>query len=95
MSLKNFIAYLQQILSMIDPKDAYSVALGKSALSATIELAKASEKIDGLTYRSMIIAEEEFNNLVLNAKDYVGKPGKYEENEKRRRRLMMTIVPSC
>lgn len=95
MSLNNFISYLQQLLSMIDPKDSYSVALAKGALSSTIALAIASEKIDGQTHRAMIIAQNQFDYLAENAKDYKGKPGKYDENEKRRRRLLMAISPSC
>ena len=95
MSLNNFISYLQQILSMVNPKDKYSVALGKSALSATIALAMASEKIDYQTERAMMLAEHQYDQLVENAKDFAGKPGKFEENEKRRRRLLMAISPGC
>ncbi len=95
MSLNNFISYLQQILSMIDPKDKYSVALGKSALNATIALALASGKVDGLTHRAMMLAEGEYKYLAENARDFAGKPGKFDENEKRRRRLLMVISPSC
>ena len=95
MSLNSFIAYLQQLLTMVNPKDKYSVALAKSALSSTIALAKASDKIDPLTARAMMAAENEFEYLVENAKDFAGKPGKFEENEKRRRRLQLTLIPSC
>ena len=95
MSLNNFISYLQQILSMIDPKDKYSVALGKNALSATIALAMASGKVDAKTEHVMKIAEHQYLYLAENAKDFTGKPGKFEENEKRRRRLLMAISPIC
>lgn len=95
MSLYNFISYLQQILSMIDPKDRYSVALGKNALSATIALAMASGKVDALTEHAMMRAEGQYFWLAENAKDFSGKPGKFEENERRRRRLLMTLSPGC
>lgn len=95
MSLNNFISYLQQILSMIDPNDPYSVALGKTALSATIRLAEVSEKAGPQTIRAMRIAENQFQYLAENAKDFAGKPGHYEENERRRHRLLMTVSPSC
>ena len=95
MSLNNFISYLQQILSMIDPKDYYSVALGKTALSATIALAMASGKVDALTEHAMMRAEGQYFCLAENAKDFSGKPGKFEENERRRRRLLMTLSPGC
>lgn len=95
MSLDNFISYLQQILSMINPKDKYSVALGKSALSTTIALAISSEKVDPLTHRTMMRAEDQFEFLAQSAKDFAGKPGDFDGNEKRRRRLLMSITPSC
>lgn len=95
MSLNNFISYLQQILSMIDPEDKYSVALGKNALSVTIALAVASGKVDAKTEQVMRIAEHQYRYLAENAKDFSGKPGKFEENEKRRRRLLTVISPGC
>ena len=95
MSLNNFLSYLQQILSMIDPKNKYSVELGKSALSATIALAVASEKIEGQTERIMRAANTMFEYLAENAKDFAGKPGRYDENERRRQRLLMTLSPRC
>ena len=52
MSLNIFISYLQQLLSMINPNNKYSVAMGKNALSATIALAIISDKIDGKTHRA-------------------------------------------
>ena len=95
MSLKNFIAYLQQLLSMIDPEDKYSIALAKNALAATIALAKASGKADPITLRTMTRAEDDFNYLVRNAKDFAGVPGKYLENEQKRHRLEMALTPHC
>ena len=42
MSYDNFLSYLQQLLSMVNPKDKYSIALAKTALQSTIMLAQAS-----------------------------------------------------
>ena len=95
MSINNFLSYLQQILTMINPKDKYSVALGKSALSATIALAIASGKIDMETRRAMMIAENRFEYLAGNAEDFAGKPGDLVMNRKRRRRLLMVLTPGC
>ncbi len=95
MSLNNFISYLQQILTMVDPKDKYSIALAKSALMSTIALAEASGKVDFQTQRAMRLAEMKFEQLVENAADYAGKPGKYEENERKRNRLKMSIACTC
>ncbi len=95
MSLNNFLSYLQQLLSMIDPKNEYSVALAKGALSSTVALAIASGKIDGQTERVMRAANTMFEYLAENTKDYAGKPGKYDENERRIHRLLMSLSPSC
>ena len=95
MSIDNFISYLQQLLSMIDPKDKYSLALAKSALTSTVNLAIASGRIDAQTHRAMVTAVNIFDFLAENAADFAGKPGKYLENEKRRHRLLMSISPSC
>ncbi len=95
MTLSNFLSYLQQLLSMVDPRDKYSIALAKNALTATTSLAMASVKADAQTFRAMHAAEREFDYLVENARDFIGKPGDYNENEKRRRRLLMVISPSC
>ncbi len=95
MSLNNFLSYLQQLLSMVDPKNRYSVELGKIALSSTVFLARTSQKLDAQTERCMITADKMFEHLAKNAQDFAGKPGKYQENEKRRRRLLMVLSPSC
>ena len=95
MSLDNFISYLQQLLTMIDKDDAYSVALGKQALLSIIALARISGKADAMTMHCMISAEHEFDYLVQNAQDFVGKPGQYLENKQRRRRLRLALLPSC
>ena len=95
MSINNFLSYLQQLLTMINPKDKYSVALGKSALSATIALAEASGKIDMETRHAMMMAKHQFEYLAENAEDFSGKPGNLVMNRKRRRRLLMVLMPGC
>jgi len=95
MSFKNFIMYLQQILTMVDPKNEYSIALAKTALSSTISLAIASGKVDAPTIRLMRGAEEKFNYLVNHTKDFAGIPGQYLQNEQKRKRLEMFLYPHC
>lgn len=63
MSMSNFLSYLQQLLSMIDPENRYSVALAQTALDATVELAMASEKASPRTIRAMMAAKNEFQYL--------------------------------
>ena len=53
MSFDNFLSYLQQLLSMVSPKNEYSIALAKTALSSTIMLARTSGKVDNLTSKAM------------------------------------------
>lgn len=95
MSSRNFILYLQQLLTMLDPKNEYSIALAKNALTTTIALAEVSGKVDPKTLRAMHTAEKQFQELALHAKDFAGKPGHFEENEQKRRRLEMFLFPYC
>lgn len=95
MSYDNFLSYLQQLLTMVESKNAYSVALAKSALSQTIALARISGKTDALTLRTMLMAERQFENLSEHRADFAGVPREYEENRIRRRRLGQVLRPGC
>ena len=95
MSMDNFLSFLQQLLTMVEPDNASSVALAKSALTSIFGLAKTSGKADAITIRSMMIAEREFEYLVGHREDYIGKPGEYQKNQVKRQRLAHMIVPSC
>ena len=95
MSLNNFIMYLQQLLTMVESKNEYSVALAKNALSATVSLAKISGKADSITLRTMNAAMARFDMLVESKKDFAGKPGDVKGNEIKRMRLQTTLFPSC
>ena len=46
MSMDNFLCFLQQILTMVEPENASSVASAKAALIAVFGLAKSSGKAD-------------------------------------------------
>ena len=95
MSLKNFIAYLQQLLTMVDPRDAESIERAKAALNATVQFAVASHKVDGRTHRAMYEAIDQFDLLVQTASSFAGRPGAYVENEQKRRRLLNALYPGC
>ena len=95
MSLNNFIAYLQQLLTMVDPQDAESIERAEAALNATVRFAVASHKVDGRTHRVMIDAIDQFDMLVRTAPSFAGKPGAYVENEQKRRRLLNALYPGC
>jgi len=95
MSLKNFLMYLQQLITMVNPKDEYSIALAQAALSATISLAVASHKVDAPTNRAMMTAQIKFTYLAKHQKEYAGIPGQYLENQQKRNRLEMFLNPHC
>jgi hypothetical protein len=95
MSEQNFLSFLQQVLTMVNPEDEASIALGKIALNAVIELALSSRKVSGPVVRMMYGAENCFDQLIKNAAHFIGKPGEYIENEQKRRRLANAIRPGC
>lgn len=95
MSFDNFLSYLQQLLSMVSPKNKYSIALAKTALSSTIMLAQASGKVDDMTSKSMYRAENLFEYLVNHADDFRGVPGDFTGNKHKRMKLAHVIQPGC
>ncbi len=95
MTFDNFLSYLQQLLTMVDPEDRSSIELAKKALSATIRLAIESGKVDSITRRFMRRVESHFDQLVANADDFAGKPGEYLENARKRSRLEMALHSHC
>ena len=95
MSLSNFIAYLQQLLTMVNPRDERTVDLAKEALQATVNLAFMSWKADPTTLRAMRHAVEKFSMLAMHANDFAGKPGHFKENEQKRRRLASVVLTHC
>ena len=95
MSFDNFMSFLQQLLTMVDPRDEYSIALGKSILESTVALAHASGKVDRITFRTMDRAIHLFDALVRHAYEYAGKPGDFQGNEQKRHKLSMILGPGC
>ena len=95
MSFNNFLSYLQQLLTMVDSDNEYSVALACNALSATINLARISGKADSVTLRTMMMAEQQFTYLAEHREEFAGVPHEYEQNERRRRRLGLMLRPGC
>ena len=51
--------------------------------------------VDAFTMRVMIGAEERLQYLIQHADDFKGKPGEYEENRHRRKRLELVCYPHC
>ena len=95
MSFDNFLSYLQQLLSMVDPKNEYSIALAKTALFNTFMLTKTSGKADAMTLHAMLRAENDFLYLAKHADDFKGVPGDYTGNKHKRMKLAHMIQPGC
>ncbi len=95
MSKNNFLSYLQQLLTMVDPLNPYSVGLVKTSLAAIIALAKGSGMADGITMRLMMGAEARLQYLIQHADEFTGRPGEYEENMHKRKRLEQVCYPHC
>lgn len=95
MSLENFLSFLQQIITMTNPKDTASVALAKNAVVSVIALARSSEKVDALTWRVMNEAEMLLEQLLRHQDDFAGKPGDYVGNKNKRHRLLNVLRPGC
>ena len=95
MSLDNFLSYLQQLLTMLDSSNPYSVELAKAALRETYVLAKLSGMADGITLRAMHEALERFDHFAETRDHFAGVRGEYQENQKKRKRLALMLVPGC
>lgn len=95
MTMDNFLSYLQQLLTMVDPGNDYSIELAKTALSTVFSLAKVSGKADVLVLRTMKSAEAQFVYLAAHKADFVGVPGEYQKNQVKRQRLAHMVIPCC
>ena len=80
---------------MTNPEDVSSKALARIALESVLAMAEKSGKADYITIRTMVIALNELDGLLMNKKDYAGKKGAYLENKTKRERLRMLLVPDC
>ena len=95
MSMENFLSFLQQLLTMVEPKNKSSVALAKTALKAVSELIQASGKGDPLVLRAIFITERNFDYFVEHKQDFAGIPGAHHTNYMKRKRLEHMINPGC
>ena len=95
MTIDNFLSFLQQLLTMVDPQNEESIRLGRDALESIVELARSSGKVEPYTLHAMFYAEHDFEVLVRHADEFIGVPGRFELNAKRRRRLRMALQPHC
>ena len=95
MSLDSFLSYLQQLITMVDPEDPYSVDLAKDALDATVEITLKSQMASQVVQDVMKEARREFQFIVKHKDSYAGVPGDLIMNGIKRRRLGTILRPGC
>ena len=95
MSTENFLSFMQQILTMVDPENPASIELGSLALRTMCSLAETSGKTSGYTSDMMIMAKRRFDSLVRHRDSFIGVPGEYAENMMKRNRLLNVLHPGC
>ncbi len=71
MTQKEFIAFLQQLLGLVDIRNDCSIALAKNALQAMVTLALDTRKIDKTTETMMKSAVDDFDNLLKNRDEFI------------------------
>lgn len=72
MTQKEFIAYLQQLLTLVKPGDACSEALARTALLSMVTLAMETGKVDRTTTTMMKNAVDDFDSLLKNRSEFIG-----------------------
>lgn len=87
MSTHNFLSYFQQLLTMVESGNPYSVALARTALNTTVEMARLSRQSDEKTLRLMMKVQSQFDYFLQHRKEYMRIPDNHEENSKRRRMI--------
>ena len=95
MSLDSFLSYLQQLITMVDPEDPYSVDLAKDALDATVEITLKSQMASQVVQDVMKEARREFQFIVKHKDSYARVPGDLIMNGIKRRRLGTILRPGC
>ena len=95
MSLDSFVRLLQELLTMVDPRDELSIECAKTTLRMVFALALKSGKADPFTMRCMDRAILIFEDLVRHRDDFIGKPGSFHTNNAKRQRLKNLLYPSC
>ena len=93
MTQSNFIFLLQQILTVTDKDNTYSVAFGKSVLESVISMAEASDKCSQQTKKVMTMALGCFDFLAQHADEYAFVQGEDEENAKKFQLLDNAVDP--
>ncbi len=95
MSQEGFMLFLQEIITMTDKNNPYSIAYGKNLLKQLADFVILSEKVDSITYGMMMGAIRRFDFIMENKENFAGIPGDYQRNQAMRNRLAMMLRPGC
>ena len=97
MSLKDYLKFLQNLITMLDPNDKQSCECFENALRAVFQMMRMSGKADGITMEHAWEAQlpHSVHALIRMRDEFAGVPGEYEKNKKKRERLLHVIAPHC
>lgn len=95
MSFEKYIELMQILITMTNPKNEDDVLYARNILRNLQDLARSSQKVDAVTFRTMVLGEQSFTSLLRRKDDFAGKPGDYAGNHAKRLRLAMLLRPTC
>ena len=96
MTVENFLSFLQQLLTIVNPNDQQSVNMVKSLLLDLKILSDHDTKTFGrLTYMTIAAANSQIDFLIEHSSEFAGKTGEYDANYKKRQRLHILLAPHC
>ena len=72
MTQKEFIGFLQNVLTLVNPAEACSVAVARTAVLSMVTLSMETGKVDKTTAAMMKSAVDDFDNLLQNREQFIG-----------------------
>ena len=72
MTQKEFIEFLQKVLTLVEPENICSVALARTAVLSMVTLSMETGKVDKTTAAMMKSAVDDFDNLLKNREQFIG-----------------------
>ena len=72
MTQKEFIEFLQKVLTLVEPEKTCSVALARTAVLSMVTLSMETGKVDKTTAAMMKSAVDDFDNLLKNREQFIG-----------------------
>ena len=72
MTQKEFIEFLQKVLTLVEPENTCSVALARTAVLSMVTLSMETGKVDKTTATMMKSAVDDFDNLLKNREQFIG-----------------------